>query len=573
MTHTPSKRAAGIGASLAALALGLLPLAASAQTLSYGDGGDAGESAGAGDHGDGGRGASHRRGSRSGSYVAPYIEAQQVVSAELSPGSDVLTYSTVAAGVDATLMGRNSAASLSLRYERQIGWGKASSGDTISGLARGYASIIPQTLRIDAGVMAARSRVEQNGAAVLGPVGNGNDVTKLYSVYAGPTLTTQMGDAKVDAHYRIGYTKVDSSDDFVTAGGQPTFDIFDESVAHDAGIHIGTRPGTVLPVGIGAGAGYYREDISNLDQKVEDLHARLDVTLPVSQDLALVAGVGYEKVEISSRDAVRDANGVPLMSGGRFITDESSPRQIAYKADGLIWDAGVLWRPSRRTQLEAHVGRRYGTTSYYGTFSYAPSDRSSLNVSVYDNIAGFGGQLNRALANMPAEFTVNRNPFSGDISGCVASLDQGNCLNSAVGSVQSATFRARGIAASYSRKFGRMSAGIGAGYDRRKFIAAPGTVLGAANGVTDENIWLAAYLNGQIDRNSSYAVNAYANWFQSGASLDGDATALGASLAYYRNLTDRLSATAAVGIDGINRADPLEDQWSASALVGLRYNF
>ena len=175
--------------------------------------------------------------------------------------------------------------------------------------------------------------------------------------------------------------------------------------------------------------------------------------------------------------------------------------------------------------------------------------------------------------DLPAEFTVNRNPFSGDISGCVASLDQGNCLNGAVGSVQSATFRARGIAASYSRKFGRMSAGIGAGYDRRKFIAAPGTVLGAANGLVDENIWLAAYLNGQIDRNSSYSVNAYANWFQSGASSDGDASALGASLAYYRNLTDRLSATAAVGIDGINRSDPLEDQWSASALVGLRYNF
>jgi hypothetical protein len=76
-----------------------------------------------------------------------------------------------------------------------------------------------------------------------------------------------------------------------------------------------------------------------------------------------------------------------------------------------------------------------------------------------------------------------------------------------------------------------------------------------------------------IDRNSRYAVNLYANWFQSGATLDGNATALGASLAYYRNLTDRLTATAALGIDGISRSEPLEDQWAASALVGLRYNF
>ena len=34
---------------------------------------------------------------------------------------------------------------------------------------------------------------------------------------------------------------------------------------------------------------------------------------------------------------------------GRFVTNEAAPRQIAYETDGLIWDAGVLWRPSRRT--------------------------------------------------------------------------------------------------------------------------------------------------------------------------------------------------------------------------------
>ena len=233
----------------------------------------------------------------------------------------------------------------------------------------------------------------------------------------------------------------------------------------------------------------------------------------------------------------------------------------------------MIWRPSRRTELEAHVGRRYGTTSYYGSFSYAPNERSSLHIGVYDNVAGFGGQLNQALADMPAQFTANRNPLTGDLAGCVAALEKGNCLSGALGSVRSATFRARGIAAAYNIDLGRISAGIGAGYDRRKFIAAPGTVLALANGVIDENIWLAAYMNGRIDRDSRYSLNVYANWFQSGSALTGDATALGATLAYYRNLTDRLTATAALGIDGISRAEPLDDQWAASAVVGLRYNF
>ncbi|MCX7676652.1 MAG: preprotein translocase subunit YajC, partial [Alteraurantiacibacter sp.] len=55
--------------------------------------------------------------------VQPYIEAAQVLSAELTPGNDVVTYTRLAAGVDAGFAGRNSAGSLSLRYERRIGYG------------------------------------------------------------------------------------------------------------------------------------------------------------------------------------------------------------------------------------------------------------------------------------------------------------------------------------------------------------------------------------------------------------------------------------------------------------------
>ena len=73
--------------------------------------------------------------------------------------------------------------------------------------------------------------------------------------------------------------------------------------------------------------------------------------MPVTPSLSLVGGVGYEDVEVSSRDALRDINGDPVLgSDGRIVTDEGSARQIAFEADGLIWDAGVVWRPSRRTQ-------------------------------------------------------------------------------------------------------------------------------------------------------------------------------------------------------------------------------
>lgn len=565
---------ASLRAGLSAVAALAIPASALAQTMDYGnvDSRQA-DSPRAEQSRDGGRQGGRSR-ARPRTEITPYLEAGQIVTAELSPGDELLTYSIVAAGVDAVAAGRNNAGSLSLRYERRFGWGRADDSDTVSGVARGYASVLPG-VQIEAGGLAARTRVEADGASVLSPFADDNDaVTQVYSAYAGPSIKTHAGDVAVSANYRIGYTKVESPDALVTVPGQPAVDVFDESTVHMANVHAGVKPYDVLPVGLGAGASYYREDISNLDQRIEDFMARADVAVPLTNTVQLVGGVGYEHVQISSRDAVLDGAGNPVTGpDGRFVTDDSAPRVLAYDVDGLIWDAGVIWRPSRRTALEAHVGRRFGSTSYYGSFAYAPTSRSAINISVYDNVAGFGGQLNRALIQLPTEFEAIRNPLSGNVGGCVASVEGGNCLASVLGSVRSATFRARGVMATYGMEMGRLQTGIGGGYDRRKFIAAPGTVLAVANGVIDENYWLSAYLNGRIDQRSSFSTNVYANWFQTGAGFAGDAFALGATAAYYRSLTSRLSATAAIGLDGINRDEALEDLWMASALLGVRYSF
>ncbi len=511
--------------------------------------------------------------------ITPYIEAQQVATAELSPGSEVLTYSTLAAGIDASLTGRNTQGSLSLRYERRFGWGsKAADSDVVSGVARVSTMVVPHALSLEAGAMASRMSVENTGSTVSG-IDLGDASSQVYSLYAGPSLTTQAGDVDINAHYRLGYTRVEVPHALVIAPGQAALDVFDHSVTHNAEVHAGTRAGTVLPVGVGVGAGWLREDVSNLDQRVDDKHARADLTVPLTGDLALVGGVGYEDVTISSRDAVRDAvTGLPVIgSGGRYVTDQSAPRQIAFHSDGLIWDAGVLWRPSRRTALEAHVGRRYGSTSYYGSFAYAPDDRTTFNVSAYDNYTGFGGMLNNALAALPTEFEALRNPLSGDIGSCVAGqgnvgAGQGTCLAGALGSVRSSVFRSRGIMATLGVSGSRLQYGVGAGYDRRKFVAAPGTVLAAANGVIDQNYWVSAYLNGRIDRSSSFGTNLWANWYQSGDALSGDVVAIGATAAYYRSITNHLTATAAVGTQNVER-ELLEDIWSAQAMVGVRYSF
>lgn len=503
----------------------------------------------------------------------PYIEVAQVVTTRNVPQNETFTYTRVAAGVDAAIAGTRNAGAMSLRYERRFDWNQPdAAGDSITGIANGYATVTPG-LQIHAGGLATRERFNASGASVPGAQFD-DEVVQVYSLYAGPVVKTQAGDVAIDASYRIGYSRVEQEIPVAGAPGIPVQDIFDDSTVHAASLSAAVKPGEVLPVGVGVSGTFYREDITNLDQRIEDAQARATVTIPVAQDVALSGAIGYEKVEISGRDAVIGADGFPVVgNGGNYVTDKSSPRVLAYDVDGLIWDVGVMWRPSQRTALTANVGRRYGSTSYTGLFSYAPTSRMSVHLAVYDNVAGFGGQLNRSLASLPTDFTAIRNPLSGNIGGCVSSLESGGCLTGALGTLRSAAFRARGVAASYGLRLGKISAGLSGGLDRRKFIAAPGTVLESVNGQIDENYWLNAYVNAQFDEGSMLETNVYGNWIDSGGTFAGDTKAYGASAAYYRDLTRNLSARAALGIEGLTEPDLAEDFWTASALVGLRYSF
>ena len=122
----------------------LAPVAALAQSIGYDsvDGADAG-----GDEPSSSHSRGHARGGRGGSSLEAYIEAGEIVTSELSPGNETLTYTRVAVGADVTVAGRNNAASASVRYERQIGYGRLVDGDAISGLVRGYAAVVPQVLK------------------------------------------------------------------------------------------------------------------------------------------------------------------------------------------------------------------------------------------------------------------------------------------------------------------------------------------------------------------------------------------------------------------------------------------
>ena len=505
--------------------------------------------------------------------VAPYLEIQQVLVADLKDGSDVLTYTSVAAGIESSIQTRGAQAQVNLRYERRFFYQDSlGDDDVITGLARGAVQIVPNVLTLEAGGIATRSRVDLRGEAPSNTVGDIDNVTQVYSVYAGPNLSTQVGALDVNANYRVGYTKIENQSTGTLPPGQLPIDVFDDSVSHSASASVGMQPGD-LPFGWSVGGGWEREDAGQLDQRYEGKYARADVTVPVSSSLALVGGVGYEDIEISERDAVRDINGVPVIGDdGRLVTDETSPRLLSYDQDGIIWDAGVLWRPSRRTSLEARFGQRYGSETYYGSFAYQPNQNTALNISVYDTVSGFGNLLNDNLANLGTSFSSGRNPLSGELNGCAFGQTSSLCFNDVLQSAASSSFRARGVNGQLTYTNGGWNTGLGAGYARRRYFASQLGAVSAVDGLVDENYYANFTIGRQLDTYSSFDANVYANLLDSGFVDAPNVLGLGANAAYYRQILPGLQGTAAVGLDSFQQ-DGFDSEITASALLGLRYDF
>ncbi|MEG8045547.1 hypothetical protein QP175_04580 [Sphingomonas aerolata] len=512
--------------------------------------------------------------------VRPYIEATQILTADLG-GGDVLTYTSLAAGVDAAVSTARINGQVSYRYERRFAYDD-DIGDTDihSGLARVEAQLT-RNLSLEAGGIATRSRSDIRGAAPGVLVGNVSNIAQVYAVYGGPNFAAQAGDVAVNANYRLGYTKVETPTFGTAATGGQRLDYYDDSIGHTATASAGFRPGTLLPVGLTASAGFDRETAGQLSQRYQGYFGRGDAVLPVSPYVALTAGLGYERIETSQKDALVDAAGVPVLDrDGRFRTAPGSPRRIAYRTDGLYYDAGVIWRPNRRTSVEARIGERYGSLSFTGTATYQASKDVGVAVNVYDGVQTFGRQLRTGLANLPTSFLAPNQGFAQQFNGCVfgaTGAAPGGCLDDVFQSISTSSYRARGIDAVLVATRGRTTFGGGIGYANRRLFAprgAPGLVV---TGLEDESYYGQLYFARSLSSVSGINATAFVNYFDSqlGGGFvtagDGGVWSYGATGTYYRNF-GRLGTTASLGLYSFKVGD-FDSDWSAQALLGARYQF
>ncbi len=506
--------------------------------------------------------------------IVPYLELDQSVFDQITPRQPVVTYTTVAAGADMLFNSVRTTGLATIRYEHHFSESRGQgSSDTFTGIARTTTTLVPHALTFDFGGLATRTSIGANGGTLLNPVDNNRSVSQVWSLYGGPSLSTHAGIVGIKASYALGYNAIDQLNRSGVAGQNGPADLFGHSLTQQAKATIGVRPGEVLPFGIALTGSYLREDMSNLDQRLTDAQGGVEITQPVSRNLAVVGDLNWEKIQVSQRDALFDANGNPVLnSSGQYVTDTSQPRKLAYKTDGLTWDIGVVWRPSRRTMASAFVGQRYDSTTYYGSLFYAPSARQTLSVAVYDSIFGFGSGLMSTLQQLPTDFAVARDPFSGNVGSCFTGTTGGSCVGGALGSAQALIYHGRGVNASYGLTFGQVTMNIGGGYASRRYLTAPGTVLAAANGALDQTVFVSAGLSGPIDQQTRYSVNSFASIYRTDQTTLGNASDWGVNGILTHHLTDRLVGTASLEMLGVNQqASP--DQLELLGQLGLRYNF
>jgi uncharacterized protein (PEP-CTERM system associated) len=336
-------------------------------------------------------------------------------------------------------------------------------------------------------------------------------------------------------------------------------------------------PGQGLPVGWTVGGGYVREDLNRFDSTFEAAYLRGDVVYPVSPTLAVTAGVGYETGEGSQQDILRTASGAPIVGpGGTLTPDPTKPRLLTYDEDGFIWDAGLIWRPSPRTELQARVGRRYGGTTFTGSLEHRINSSYAFSASIYDNVSSFGRLLVADLSGVPQKFDLRRGGLNTGLNGglgCVYGSDPGtgSCFDDSLQSIDNFNFRNRGASALLSGARGPWSYGIGAGYNTRRYFAPPGNDF-VLRGVTDHSFSVNGSASRELSRNSGFDLAAYAGWYDSGIRGSDGSFSTGVTGTYYRTVfNDRLQAHAAAGIYSSHAGE--FDSTVASVLFGLRYSF
>ncbi len=507
-----------------------------------------------------------------------FLDLQQVTEAQLSGGgldSSDVTYTEVAGNVSGRISNRRIVASGTFRLSYRIPE-RGDVGKTVNkdGVMRIQANLIDEWLTADAGVIVTRSRIDPSGAAQQTNRAVSRNLTQTYSTFFQPAFAHRFGDVGASASYRYAYTKNEGRLGSSATTG-PLTDRFDASTDQTLMASVGMAQ-SALPFDWQISAAHRAENATNLAKHTRAVNVIGDVKVPLGGVFALAGSAGYERTRISERKALVDPlTGIPVVSStGRFIVDPASPRILTYDVDGVIADAGVIWRPSRHARAELRGGYRYGGASVTGLIEIQPDDRTSFSLAITDQIDSFGQGVSAGLAGSGPDLNLGAIDNNSSFQDCLfgkARGSGGSCLGSSLGGASAKSYRERGVNMLFTRTMRNWTVGASAGYARRTYIDDPTSTVSLA-GVVDQNFFSNLTMSRRLTRTSGLSFSFTGNLFKNGQVGASDVMAGSFSSNYNRSFGRNIQLQANISVDASKQENSTADV-SGRARVGLQYQF
>jgi len=502
-------------------------------------------------------------------------EVQQFVEDQLSGDSgDDAIYTEVAGTASARFSNRRLQMAGTYRLAYRIGeWGDVDENVAQDGLLRMEAKLVDEWLTLDAGAISTRSRVDPAGPAPQFNGANAKNLAQTYSIYVQPALAHHVGDLDFAASYLQSYTTNDSKD--AVLSGTALANRFESARNQEAQLIIGMERGE-LPFDWKVTSQYRRENATALAQHLRSKSVIGEITIPLTGSLAYVGSAGYESTTTSQRSALVDpGTGLPVTTrNGRFIADPASPRFLTYDVAGLIADAGVVWRPSRRTRAEIRAGRRYGDLSVTALIQMRPSERTGLTLAVTDRIQSFAQDVSSALSDAPTNLDLDSSVDPGRaFQHCLfgKTAGEGRCLGGALGQASGNTYRERAASLLFVHRMRRWNLATTLGYSHRTYIDVPGTLF-SLDGVVDQSFYGSLEIAGRLNSKSGVSFSFNGNMFKNGQAGTSDVVSGLFSTSYYRTFGRGLRAQARFSVDASKEDGDTADV-EGRAQLGVRYDF
>lgn len=543
----------------------------------------------------------------------PSLETRLVTSYNSNSNSEIRLWNELSPQLAAGIDTRRIDFDLRYRYSHRI----PISGELINDARHSGEGLLRTELLRDLLFLDAQGAATVLNTGFAGGVDREGDNANQQQTFSGsvqPALRRRFGRILVNLRYSYGFLEVDGRAPSLRVGGpftpnQSLIQGASDTRNQSASASIGNA-GRSDRLRWRLSGEYQRDNIDQLDQRFRSKRVVADAEYSLSRSIGLIVMGGYEDIRDVQDSILLDATGFPILDpAGLLQSDPARPTIVNFETSGPTFEGGVRLSPSRRTNLIARAGRRYGDFTASGSLDVELARGLQIYASYQESINNFGRLFTTLFTDPVSGVVTPISSFAGSGGGrtplgsttCAFGLDPatGSCLFNLTQVSANASFKDRTAAVTLARTGdsdeadGNARSGlegsVSAFYTKRSYLGdQPPGLPASANpfslaGSTDISFGATLEVEQQLGAQSAIRFDLRAQRNQYGLSRDSKDVLLTAQASYDRPLTRNLELVGSIfvtrrWVDEVSSAVSSQrfnigELTSATASIGLRYLF